>query len=277
MSTRNPSFLDGWRTLPEELKLHILSLVLAPEPSESCRNLLTYHNIKEARFWNQYPFLGLAAPLLECDEIKPLVLEAFCTQHTFLLDYGSTRNNMIVGIECIWRPPEHIAKLIRRLKICFSASWLSKGWLQLLEDIAAETSRLDQLMSVDLHLSGYGPSDRAEYNYYLYGTANIQFKSKCLRVTCPGGRLDQNVHAPLLVKLDLHPAMGPTETTWTCLSKVFDASGSKDIYGSLQEVDCLAAFQSSRHYMRWTVKEVVVQKHYRLKPYTRLDKKHGLV
>lgn len=276
MSAKSSPFLDCWRTLPEELKLQILSLVLAPESSELSRGLMFYHHIKEARFWNQYPFLDLAAPLLECDEIKPIALEAFCTQNSFLLDYSSKEHSSIDGSRYVWRAPGHIAKLIRRLKICFCASWLSKAWLKLLEDVAAETSRLEQLVSVDLHFSGYGPGDRIEYRDYLDGMADIEFMSKCLRVTHPGERLGQNVYASLLNKLILHPAMGPTETTLVNLSKIFAADGSNDACGRLQEVETLVALQR-RCYMRWTVKEVVTKKHYRLKPYTRFDKKFGLV
>lgn len=282
MSARKPIFLDGWRTLPEELKLHILNLILAPNKSESYRGLLTYHGIREARFWNQYPFLGLAAPLLECTEIKPLVLEAFYTQRTFLLYYGSTDQDPMHGVEHLFRPPEHITAFIRRLRFCFDR--LSKVRLELLGHIAAETKNLEELVSVDLYIESpllmwqTGPNeafdDKKEYNGYLSGMANIQFDCKCLRITCQGWNVNHHLYGPLLDKLDLDPTASPAGTAWKGLSKIIHSSGEED---EIQEVRSWPAEVGRKGCTRLTVKEVAIKKQYRLKPYTRYDRKYGLV
>jgi hypothetical protein len=282
MSAQSQSFLDGWRTLPEELKIHILNLILAPDPSELHHGLLTYHGIREARFWNQYPFLGLAAPLLECTEINSLVLEAFYTQRTFLLDYGSTDQDRMHGVEHLFRPPGHIVAFIRKLKISFNR--LSMVRLQLVEHIAVETKRLEQLVSVDLFIdspllmSQLGPNgafgSKKEYNGYLSGMANVQFDCKCLRITCKGWNVNNHLYGPLLDKLDLDPTASPAGTAWTGLSKIIHSSGNDD---KIQEVDFWPAEVGHLGCTRLTVKEVAIEEKYRLKPYTRYDRKYGLV
>jgi hypothetical protein len=284
MSAQKHPFLYGWRTLPEELKLHILSLTLAPKPSELDRGLLIHHHIKEARFWNQYPFLGLAAPLLGCDEIKPLVLEAFYTQNTFLVDYSSKDHSTVHGVEYMCLPPHHVAAFIQRLNVRFSM--LSTERLKLLERIAAVTSRLENLVSVDLYLTPLDPPwpgisspvDARRPSTHLDHIENIWFKSRCLRITyehCYWSNigLDVEEHFPA-EKFTLHPSMGPAEMVSTRLIRVCDAT---EAALQIQEVDSWTTADSFKHFTRWTVKEVATQDKYRLKPYTRYDKKHGLV
>lgn len=273
MSAHEPSFLDAWRTLPEELKLHILNRVLAPEPSETSRGLVAYHDIKEARYWNQYPFLDLTLPLLECTEIKPLVLEAFYTQNTFLLDYGSSSFNVI------HRPPGKIAAFVRRLRMRLRL-WTKEG-LQFLERVATETNKLEQLCSVDLVFaspwgliwhsdsSTHRKQKAMEYSNSLDGMARVCFKCRCLRITHENNSIGRD--DPLLLdKLTLHPEMGDTQTAWTRPARIHDRSFENDGIEDAGTSD-----QPSMHWMWWTVKEVATQEHYRLRPYTRYDKKSG--
>lgn len=278
MSVQAPSFINGWRTLPEELKLHILSLVVAPERSK--RGLLSYHHIDEARYWNQHPFRGVFASLLSFPEIKPLVFEAFYTQNSFFLDYSSTDYDIVHGNAYMYLPSRRVQKFVRRINIRFSL--LSRERLELLEKIASGTSRLENLVSLDIHLptpvrtwfSAIDYDDcilARKFRNYLRCIDDIWFESKCLRITYehyPTYTSVDKYETWLLDKLTLHPLMGPRETTWTRFIGVHDESGAQE---RIQEVDSWSTANTIRHNTRWTVKEIVTRKEHRLKPYTRLD------
>lgn len=279
MSEQSTPFLKGWRALPEELKLHILGLVLAPEPSKQTRGLLCYHHLKEARFWNQYPFQGLTLPLLGCGEIKHLVLQAFYTQHSFFLDYSAVEYSIIFGVEYVCFPPQHVAKFIRRLNIRFSL--LSAQRLQILEWIASGTERLQNLVSVDIYLpsplytwhSRDACNDKAEYVAYLESMDEVYFEARCLRIAYEDWD-KKDLDPPLLEKLTLHPLMGPSKTTWTRLRSVYDDTGTQQ---RLEEVDTWGTAAPLWHKSRWTVMEVITEEKYRLRPFTSYDRQHDLV
>jgi hypothetical protein len=80
------SFLRGWNTLPDEMKLHILKYTV---PSD-----YTYYASHFQRDGGYRSYKALSAlekivyPLLSIDEIKGLVLEAFYSQNTMAIKYG---------------------------------------------------------------------------------------------------------------------------------------------------------------------------------------------
>lgn len=127
-------------------------------------------------------------------------------------------------------------------------------------------------------MSQLGPNgafgSKKEYNGYLSGMANVQFDCKCLRITCKGWNVSNHLYGPLLDKLDLDPTASPAGTAWTGLSKIIHSSGNDD---KIQEVDSWPAEVGHLGCTRLTVKEVAIEEKYRLKPYTRYDRKYGLV
>ncbi|KAF3008512.1 hypothetical protein E8E13_005768 [Curvularia kusanoi] len=201
MSTQTKTFFDGWRTLPKELQIEILSYVVLVDPSRG--GLISAHRLPEARYWNSHsPFLDVIAPLLACAEIKDVVVEEFYKQNRFLISFeeAETTPNMAMHL-----PLAPLRRFIRRIHVSLG-TW-TEDKIRLLTEASRATVKLDNLMYLDISFGYKG-------NVKIGDVPVLRFESKCLRVTF------QHYDKPslamvLLDKFELGDAAEQPETTWT--------------------------------------------------------------
>jgi hypothetical protein len=249
MSEQPVSFLDCWRSLPNELKLSILRLVLTFDNAR--RGLLAYHHIDGVQYCNQHPVRGLFIPLASIPEIKSLVLDAFYTQNKFLLEHD---NRVFKERPILFRayvPPRPIPKLIRRLHFSF---WcIDPGLFDLLRHASRSFHNLN-FLEISFHSSLHFSPEPLEY---LDTTEMIKFSVRKLRVVsqnhCRSNPVEPRpLETAVMDKFGIESELGLSTTT----SRRFFII-TKDGSAPAQEVAVGSALPDDVDYnFRWSVKEV---------------------
>lgn len=286
MSAQAPSFLDYWRTLPTELQLRILSLVVTLQPVR--QGLLSYHHLNEARYWNHFPFRDFVKPLLQCPEVKELVLEAFYSSNKFLLDFTRSRPRFVQSLDPEQFSSQRALEHVRKLR--FALGDIDIHAVKLLEESAVSLRKYTSLKSLEISMcmprSGSGTTPWQ----YLDEMEIIRFPAKSLRLTYEASEAQVAKHKmeqhemDFLGKLELAYEMGRPKTIWTRL--VCQTLGCKkhgegcDIHTSLiendvEKVESWREAELVKHDTRWTIKDIVT-KGCRFEPYTRFEPKVGL-
>jgi len=141
MGKSSTTFFNGWRSLPDELKLQILEHAL-PAKYTYCE----YHFRRwdHSGFYEDANFNRLYL-LLSIPELKEMVLEAFYSQNTILIEQGN-----IYG-PTTW-PPNEVRSHVRRLRIDIRTSKLPM--LDLLNKIANGLGGFGNLHHLKLRLNG---------------------------------------------------------------------------------------------------------------------------
>lgn len=244
MSASIEPFLRGWRSLPVELQLYILTLVVTLQPQD--QGALSYYYLDEVRYWrSHFDFQRWVLPLLSCPEIKELVVEAFYTQNRFMLEYGASR---AVHLH-IHLPPESAQKFIRKLRISLGA--MTSHELELLAEAARSTKKLENLTFLDIAFTS-----PTSYSIDIDQTSVFQFESKCLRITSqdyPSRDSDTDKRFGLPDRLVLSAEFLNPETTWTYWVWSFDKSTGDGV----RQVESWTSANALGHHVRWTVKEIV--------------------
>jgi hypothetical protein len=263
MSALTASFLNGWRSLPVELKTHILNLIVTFDTAN--RGLLSYHHLKESRYWNQYPIRDFFVPLTSIPEIKDLVLEAFYTQNKFLLEHndrGMGEHQLGMSI-CL--PPKSVQCYVRMLH--FSFGKIDRQVLKLLGKASKSLNCLHNLSFLEISFSiPIAPGDK--FCQHLDNVEKIGFPVKYLRIEylhypMGGQGLPDTFETMLLEKFTLKAEVASSKTTWKRLSCDFRTT---DIEKDLREVDAWPATTTAKCVCRWTVKEVITPE-YQGSPY----------
>jgi len=273
MSTQPPSFFDNWRTLPEELKLRILTLTVMIESTS--RGLQSYYHLDEARYWNFHPFCSLVVPLLSCSDIKHLVLEAFYTGNKFRLEYHMRREGLdYAPPSCICLPPGQVQNFVRRLHIAFEGAGIEV--YDILEHASNALQNLPNLSVLDISM-GMLTGHSAMFRQRLDNSDGFEFPAKCMRVAFQHtplvhqGRMDE-LETKLLDKFSLKAKVEVSKTIWTR----FIREASKGYAnGNIREVSTWAMANTILHYTRLTVKEVAIKGH-RHELHTKFDPRSAL-
>jgi hypothetical protein len=129
------AFLAGWRSLPDELKLHVLRYVL---PSNE-----TYSE-SDFRGCKYYPTNFLS--LLSVEQCKDLALEVLYGQNTVYITH-SRAENTLPGTE--W-PPKYVFQHIKSIELYFRH--IGSSILDLLRNIVDGTANIAHLHSLKLHI-----------------------------------------------------------------------------------------------------------------------------
>jgi hypothetical protein len=187
MSTATTSFLNGWRTLPDELKLEILRYAL---PCDETFKSLQFSKAKIEERQDKSPNRPLArwvwmfqsevVPLLTCSETRDLAPEAFYSQNTMELD------------QFAWMPlqysPPSIRPHIRSIKM--NVMFHNKNGIARLEKLATISHNLPNLRSIEVEVKGNDSKVEA-----LASFQEMAFNTKQLRVLYRHHR--QNPHASI--------------------------------------------------------------------------------
>ncbi|KAF9690898.1 hypothetical protein EKO04_011067 [Ascochyta lentis] len=255
--SENPSFLDNWRTLPEELKLLILEYTVTLSPPYQAR-LISYYHINDHRYWNFTAFRERVVPLLSLlsvPEIKPLVQEAFYTQHSFRLDYNRKWNtNSQPLTSFVHLSPHSVRRYVRRLHIL--ASGIEKRMFELLEKVPSSLCGLPNLEFLEISFRRLWSSDDVSRGY-LDSMEPLGFAVKCLRIAFQHYPMSSSGSADvfetaMLENFTLGAGMRDVDARWTR----FVVSSPET---ELREVESWAAATTIEHHVRWTVKEVFVE------------------
>jgi hypothetical protein len=187
MSTATTSFHDGWRTLPDELKLEILRYAL---PCGKTFKSLQFNKAKMEERKDKslnhtlarwvYMFQSEVVPLFTCSETRDLVPDAFCSQNTMELD-------QFAWMPLLYPPPS-IRPLIRSIKM--NVMFYNKNGIARLEKLATISHNLPNLRSVDVEVKGNDSKVEA-----LASFQEMKFNTKQLRVLYRHHR--QNPHASI--------------------------------------------------------------------------------
>ena len=135
------TFIEGWRSLPDELKLHILHYVVNFDGTFAKRHFMNSH--VPAPYKTHLH--GIVYPMMSVPELKGLVVEAFYAQHTVLICRSTATPSRP---DYMSLPPRAFRPHIRRMR--FS----SEATLETMDTIQFDTQSFGHQVSTRLASPG---------------------------------------------------------------------------------------------------------------------------
>lgn len=177
VSNSAPSFVEGWRKLPDELKVAILKHAL---PSGKVFRMAAFHEtFVQSRKKSLYPdnlydariiFSNQVLPLLACPEISTLALEVFYAHNTLRLVPSLRR-----------QAPSGLGMLIRHV---FMSMPMGQTGYECLKRLSNGSLGLHNLAVIEIVIADFAES-KAKWTLTVFPPVNtFRLQAKKLIVTC---------------------------------------------------------------------------------------------
>jgi hypothetical protein len=172
MDAQPGSFLKGWRSLPDELKLQILALAL---PADHTYREMTFRSGTSYSLGAPTQQLDdLVYPLLSIPEVQGLVLEAWYTQNTFSFRDKGDGFHKNASFDL---PPAHMRPYVRSMQLKINKN--GDIGLRLLTAIVDGSLGFKNMHDIEITFDCY---KSREFTAYLKAMPVLEFPTRSLKV-----------------------------------------------------------------------------------------------